>query len=121
MSDSNEITITIEDTTPPEFDFSVTPNVLWPVNHKMIKITPTCIVTDLCDPSPKVSLVGITANEPCNSADIRITPDGSIYLCAARSGNSKARIYTITYQACDSSGNCTMKTAAVTVPHDNRK
>jgi len=120
-TDSNEITVTIEDTTPPEFNLSVTPKTLWPANHKMIKITPTWTATDLCDPSPEISLVNITMNEPCNPADIRITPDGSIYFCATRSGNSKGRIYTLTYEACDASDNCTVKTATVTVPHDMRK
>jgi len=120
-TDSNEITVTIEDTTPPEFNLSVSPTILWPANNKMVKITPAWTATDLCDPSPEVSLVDITMNEPGSPADIRITPDGSIYLCATRSGSSKGRIYTITYEACDESDNCTTKTAAVTVPHDNRK
>ena len=111
----------VPDTTPPEFSLFVTPTILWPPNHKMIKITPTCTATDICDPSPQVSLVDITTNEPCNPDDIKIAPDGSISLCATRSGNSKARIYTLTYKACDSSANCTVKTATITVPHDKRK
>jgi hypothetical protein len=106
---------------PPEFNLTVSPSILWPANHKMIKITPTCTATDICDPSPQVSLVDITANESGNPADIQISEDGSIYLCATRSGNSKARTYTLTYQACDASGNCTTKTATVTVPHNMRK
>ncbi len=120
-SDSNEITITIEDTTPPEFNLSVSPTILWPANHKMIKITPTFDVNDLCDPSPKVSLVDIVVNEPNNANDIQISDDGSIYLCATRTGNSEGRIYTITYQACDSSDNCTTRSCTVIVPHDHRK
>jgi hypothetical protein len=65
--------------------------------------------------------VDITMNENSSTGDIQISGDDSIYLCAARSGNAKGRIYTITYEACDDSGNCTMQTATVTVPHDNRK
>ncbi len=120
-TDSNEITVTVEDTTPPEIELSVTPNILWPPNGKMIEITPACIASDICDPEPGISLVGITMNEPGNADDIRIDSDGSIHLCATRSGNSKGRIYTLTYQACDESGNCTTQSAAVTVPHDWRK
>ncbi len=120
-TDSNEITVTIQDTTPPEFDLSVSPTILWPANNKMVKITPTWTATDLCGQSLEVSLVDVTMNEPGNPDDIQILDDGSIYLCATRSGNSKARIYTLTYQACDSNGNCTTKTATVTVPHDMRK
>jgi hypothetical protein len=121
-SDANEITITIEDTTSPDFELSVSPATLRPVNRKMIKITPTFDASDLCDPSPQVSLVDITANEPANPADIKISDDGSIYLCATRSGNNKTgRIYTLTYEACDSSDNCTTRSATVVVPHDSRK
>ncbi len=119
-SDSNEITVTIEDTTPPQFNFSVSPNVLWPPNGKMVKITPTYDVNDICDESPEVSILGVTASEPGDANDIKITDDGSIYLCARRSGNSTGLIYTITCQACDASGNCTIKSATVTVPHDCR-
>ncbi len=119
--DSNEITVTIEDTTPPEIELSVTPNILWSPNGKMVEITPACAASDICDPEPEVSLVDITMNEPGNPDDIRIDSDGSIHLCAARSGNSKGRIYCLTYQACDNSGNCTTRSTTVTVPHDNRK
>jgi parallel beta-helix repeat protein len=112
----------VPDTTPPDFELSVSPTILWPANHKMVKIIPTCVVTDLCDPSPQVSLVDITANEPVNPNDIQILNDGSIYLCATRSGNSKTgRIYSLIYQACDSSDNCTTRSATVIVPHDMRK
>ncbi len=120
-TDSNEITIIVEDTTPPEFNLSVSPTILWPPNHKMVEITKTCVASDLCDPEPEVSLVNITTNEPCNPDDIKIAPDGSISLSATRSGNSKGRIYTITCQACDESVNCTTRSATVTIPHDNRK
>ena len=105
----------------PEFDLSVSPTILWPANHKMVKITPAWTATDLCGQPLEVSLVDITANKPCNPDDIKIAPDGSISLCATRSGNSKGRIYTLVFQACDSTGNCTTKTATVTVPHDMRK
>jgi hypothetical protein len=60
--DTNEVTITVEDTTPPEFTLAVTPEVLWPPNHKMVKITPSWQVSDNCDESPEVSLVGITVS-----------------------------------------------------------
>lgn len=85
--------------TPPDFELSISPTVLWPPNHKMVKITPTWTVTDICDESPEVLLVEITANEPVNSDDIQISDDGSIYLRAERSGNKTGRIYTLNYEA----------------------
>ncbi|MHC4498106.1 MAG: right-handed parallel beta-helix repeat-containing protein [Planctomycetota bacterium] len=123
--DSNEVTIIVEDTTPPEFTLSVTPNVLWPPNRRMVKITPSWEVSDNCDELPDVTLVSITMNEDDDakgnghrSDDIRVKPDGSIYLRAERSGKGTGRIYTITYRAVDDSGNVTQKSTAVTVPHN---
>jgi len=119
--DTNEVTIIVQDTTPPDFTLSVTPTTLWPANHKMVLITPTWTVSDICDDSPEVSLVSITMNEDDETTgDIQIDNDGSIYLKAKRSGTGSGRIYTITYQAVDDSGNAAVARATVTVPHDQR-
>jgi hypothetical protein len=111
------------DTTPPEFTLSVTPDKLWLVNHKMVEIAPSWVLSDLCDPTPKVSLVSITnseddANGDGNKNDDIQIIDGEIYLRAERSGLGNGRIYTITYQAVDNSGNLTLSSATVTVPHN---
>ncbi|MHC4570883.1 MAG: right-handed parallel beta-helix repeat-containing protein [Planctomycetota bacterium] len=126
--DANEVTITVEDTTPPEFSLTVEPSVLWPANHKMVEITPSWEVSDNCDEWPEVTLVGISSNEDNDSKGgghtkngIKIGNDGSIYLRAERSGKGTGRVYTITYQAVDDSGNVTVQEVAVTVPHDRRK
>jgi len=120
-------TVIVQDTIPPEFTLSVTPTTLWPVNHKMVLITPTRTVSDICDESPEVTLVSITMNEGDEAkgdghtaSDIQIDDDGSIYLRAERSGTRSGRIYTITYQAVDDSGNAAVARATVTVPHDQR-
>ncbi|MHC4653727.1 MAG: HYR-like domain-containing protein [Planctomycetota bacterium] len=117
--------ITVVDTTPPEFEFSVTPTMLWPPDHKMVKITPSWTVSDKCDATPQVSIVSIVANEGDDtigdghtSNDIQIGEDGSIYLRSERSGTSSDRIYTITYQAVDDCGNTTIRSATVSIPHD---
>ncbi|MHC4097871.1 MAG: aryl-sulfate sulfotransferase, partial [Planctomycetota bacterium] len=116
-----------DDTTPPEFEFSVTPTILWPVNHEMVLITPSLTVSDDIDPTPEVSLVSVVADEGDNtignghtSDDIQIGEDGSIYLRAERSGLGTDRVYTITYEAVDACGNVTVRSATVTVPHDRR-
>jgi hypothetical protein len=136
-SEPDYVVITVIDNTPPEFSLFMEPNVLWPPNHKMMKVTPTWTVTDNCDESPTISLVNITMNEGdvtntfdpiydvnvidgLTVSDIQIGSDGSIYLRAERSGNSSGRLYTITYKAVDDSGNATIKSATVTVPHDQR-
>jgi hypothetical protein len=118
-------TVIVQDTTQPQFNLSVTPTVLWPPDHQMIKITPTWTLTDNCDQSSQVILVSITSSEPdddkgdgSTTGDIQVNPDGSIYLRAERSGIGTGRIYTITCQAVDGSGNSTVHSATVIVPHD---
>jgi len=124
-SDTSEVIIIVQDTTPPDFELSVNPTILWPPDHKMYEITPSWKVSDKCDEMPDVSLVGIVANEGDDiigdghtSNDIQIGEDGSIYLRAERSGIGIDRIYTITYQAVDDYGNTTIRSAAVSIPHD---
>jgi hypothetical protein len=85
----------------------------------MVKITLSWTVSDLCDTDPTVSLVNIQASEPANG-DIRVNPNGSIYLKAWRTGNTGSRIYTVTFKAVDDSGNTAQSSAIVTVPHDQR-
>ena len=120
--DANEVTINVEDTTPPEFTLSVEPDVLWPANHKMVEITPSWEVSDNCDEWPEVTLVSITMNEDDDGKgdghtanDIQVN-DNEIWLRAERSRRGTGRVYTITYQAVDDSGNVTLASATVTVP-----
>ncbi|MHC4497999.1 MAG: GLUG motif-containing protein [Planctomycetota bacterium] len=116
--DANEVIITVEDTTPPEFSLTVTPDVLWPPNHKMVKITPSWEVSDNCDELPEVTLVDITVNgDGATEDDIQISDEG-IWLRAERSRRRTGRVYTITYQAVDDSGNVAVQNATVTVPHN---
>jgi hypothetical protein len=131
---SDEVIITVEDSTPPEISVSVSPDTLWPPNHKMVLCTPTLIVSDNCDSSPTVNLVSVSSNESDEAyaydpafdmytseghtdGDIQIVND-DIYLRAERSGEGDGRIYTITYEAADASGNPASASATVTVPHN---
>ncbi|MHC4890517.1 MAG: LamG-like jellyroll fold domain-containing protein, partial [Planctomycetota bacterium] len=123
--DTNEVTIIVQDTTPPDFALSVSPSILWPPNHKMVLITPSWTVSDECDATPEVSLVSIVANEGDDTIgdghttdDIQIGEDGAIYLRAERSGTGNDRVYTITYQAVDDCGNASVGSATVSIPHD---
>ena len=109
----------------PSFDVvSVTPNVLWPANHKYVDIEATVVVSDNFDPTPSVSLVSVTSNEPDNGPgdgntvnDIVIEDDFQFMLRAERAGSGSGRIYTITYLGTDSCGNTATATTTVTVPH----
>ena len=117
-------TVTVADTTAPALRVKVTPNVLSPPNHKYVRVVPTISVADACTAKTTTTLVSVTSNEPDNglgdgdqSNDIVINSDGSISLRAERSGKGSGRVYTLTYQATDSSGNHTTASAFVTVPH----
>ncbi|MHC4315744.1 MAG: right-handed parallel beta-helix repeat-containing protein [Planctomycetota bacterium] len=124
--DTNEVSIIIQDTAPPEFSLSVNPTTLWPPNKKMVMITPSWTVSDKCDAMPAVSLVSISINEGGTNGngqtedDVKIGDDGSIYLRAKRNRASKERIYTITYRVVDDCENTTVRSATVTVPHKRR-
>jgi predicted extracellular nuclease len=112
------------DVTAPELQVSVSPDMLWPPNHKYVEVVATVVATDNFDPNPTVTLVSVTSNEPDNGLgdgdtpdDIVIVDDFTFQLRAERAGGGEGRVYTITYLATDACGNSTMATATVTVPH----
>jgi hypothetical protein len=70
----------------------------------------------------------VTSNEPINGlgdgnteSDWDIIGDLSVNLRAERSGKGSGRIYTITVECQDGSGNKSTKAVSVTVPHDRSK
>jgi len=114
------------DTTPPTLTVTLSPATLWPPNNKLVHITATIAVTDDYDPEPEIKLESITSSETLGASDIQDaqigTDDRSFSLAAKRAGTSLAgRIYTVTYSATDGSGNKTITSATVTVPHDQGK
>jgi hypothetical protein len=122
---SDNVTITVLDTTPPEIMVSVTPDSLWPPNHKCVIVEVTVTAQDAGDPSPTIRLVSITSNEPDNTKGdgnttngITIVNDFTFNLRAERSGPGSGRTYTITYEATDISGNIAMTSITVEVPHN---
>ena len=134
-SDSCTAIVTVIDNTPPTIDVSVSPDTLWPPNHKMVLVTPTITVADNCDSEPALVLSSITVNEGeetdtydsnhdstigdgHTTDDIQVDESGNIYLRAERSGAGNGRIYTITYSATDASGNISSASAVVSVPHN---
>jgi hypothetical protein len=114
------------DAVPPVFESaSASPAVLWPPNHKMVPVTVTAAVTDAVDPSPITRIVSVTSNEAANGsgdghtdADGQITGPLTVSLRAERSGKGSGRVYTITVESRDHSGNASVKTVTVAVPHN---
>jgi probable HAF family extracellular repeat protein len=111
------------DTTPPELSVSATPNTLWPPSHKYVTVNAAVEATDDSGENPTVELVSVTSSEPDNGEndgntvnDIVVLDQDTLLLRAERNEYGRGRIYTITYQASDSSGNATTESATVTVP-----
>jgi concanavalin A-like lectin/glucanase superfamily protein/PKD domain-containing protein len=122
---SDEVVITVADTTTPSLAVTLNPNVLWPPNHKYVKTTPSFAIADACREMTTVNLLSVSSNEPDNGLgdgdtgnDIVVNDDGTLSLRAERSGKGSGRVYTITYQATDGAGNSTTASAFVTVPHN---
>jgi hypothetical protein len=127
-TDTDEVTVTVVDTTPPVVTLRMSPDRLWPPNHRMQTVQAVLDIQD-CDTDLTVELVSVTSNEPDNglgdgdtSGDISGaslgTDDRSVQVRAERAGPGSGRVYTFVYRVTDGSGNSTDATAAVTVPHD---
>jgi HYR domain len=118
--------VQVIDTTPPMISSaSASPNVLWPPNHKMVPVTVAVSASDICSPTVTCKITSVTSNEPVNAPgsgnttpDWQITGDRSVNLRAERSGGGNGRIYRLTVQCTDASGNHATKTVIVSVPHD---
>jgi hypothetical protein len=113
------------DATPPTVTGTVSPNVLWPPNHKYVTVKSTVTVEDNADAAPTLTLVSVTSDEPDDATgdghtinDVVIVDDYTFKLRAERSGNGDGRIYLVTYQATDACGNSTLSSTPVYVPHD---
>lgn len=123
--------VKVVDTTPPTItSVLASPNVLWPPNHKMVSVRVGVSVTDICDPniSSECKIIAVSSNEPVNgTGDGATAPDWQIIgnltvnLRAERSGTGNGRVYTLTVQCTDASGNSSTKPVTVTVPHDRGK
>jgi uncharacterized repeat protein (TIGR03803 family) len=109
-------TVTVVDTSPPTInDVAVTPNVLWPPNHKMVGVTVNYAAADDCGAASNV--LSVTSNEVPNGSgpDWVIEDDHHVQLRAERSGAGTGRVYTITVISTDNAGNSSSKTVSVTV------
>ena len=116
--------VRVVDTTAPKIA-SVAPSqaLLWPPNHQMVPLSVRVSVADVADAAPICTVAGITSNEPVNgTGDGDTGPDWEIgggltfALRAERAGSGNGRLYTITVQCSDASGNSTSGTTTVGVP-----
>ncbi len=119
-------TLTITDGTAPVIrGLTATPSVLWPVNHKLVSVVIAADVVDDVDPSPTTRILAVSSNQPANgpgdghtASDWVVTGPLTLNLRAERAGNAGDRVYTITVESRDQSGNASTGTVTVTVPHN---
>ena len=115
------------DTTPPTITItSVTPDILWPPNGKLVPVTIAGIITDAGSGVHTSTAAYVVIDEygliqP--SGSVTVNADGSYafttQLQASRKGSDKdGRQYTITVSAQDEAGNMGSATTQVIVPHN---
>jgi hypothetical protein len=112
---SDTVVVTVTDTTPPVIQsLTATPSVLKPVNHQMVTVTIGVSAADGCGGPVHCRIISVTGNEPIGG-DWIITGNLTVRLRAERSKHT-SRIYTLTVECTDVSGNRSTRTVTVTVP-----
>ncbi len=130
FAETARVVTRVLDIVPPALTLSLSRDALWPPNHKLVDVAAAITVTDNCDPNPAARLVSITSSEPDNGLgdgdtanDIQGAAFGAddrqFRLRAERAGGGTGRIYAVTYEAADASGNKTTQQATVRVPKSN--
>ena len=126
-TDTDSITVEIEDTTPPVLEVTLDPAEIWPPNHKMVGVHASVMVADCSE--VQVELVSVSSDEPDNGvgdgnhepdimgADVG-TEDYHFQVRAERAGPGSGRVYTVVYRATDGGGLESTATVYVRVPHD---
>jgi hypothetical protein len=122
-------TVVIEDVTPPIVaSLGMTPDVIWPPNHRMVPAHVSVSASDNCDPEPQCQIVSAGSSEPesgvgtgSTASDWELTGTFDISLRAERSGKGNGRIYTVTVECADDAGNSSDGLVTALVPHDKRK
>ena len=94
----------------------------------MVPVTISVDVSDICDANPTCKIVAVVSDEAVEgkgdgntSPDWEITGDLRVDLRAERSGQGDGRVYTITIECIDASGNPSITDFTVTVPHNQGK
>jgi hypothetical protein len=120
-----EVTV-VDDMAPTITSVVADPPRLWPPNHMLEPVNVTIGSSDNCS-GTTCKIIGVTSNEPTNGlgdgntpSDWQITGDGTVSLRAERSGTGSDRVYEITVECTDASGNKTQSQVSVVVPHAQR-
>jgi hypothetical protein len=110
----------VDQTAPVIHSATVNPNVLSPPNHQMVPVTVSVSATDNCDGAPISKIISIACNESVQPGETVITGPLTASLAATRNGGTGGRVYTLTIQCTDNSGNSSQTTVTVTVPQGKK-
>lgn len=120
--------VKVVDTTPPQIlQAGISPELIWPPDHKMIVATVSVVAYDAADTTPVVKIISVTSNQPVNGTgdgdmapDWNITGPLTVELRAERAGNVD-RVYKVTFEVTDDSGNASLRTLEVRVAQMSRR
>jgi hypothetical protein len=122
----DQMQITVRDTLPPNLQVKVTPTVLSPPDHRLVRIDATVSATDACDvAAPKIQLASITSSDPDSGTGAGDVPGdvvaglggaGAVFYLRAERSTVFGRTYRIKYTATDTSANQAAATVTVSVP-----
>ena len=112
------------DTTPPSIEEAyATPPLLWPPDRRLHPVTLTVTAADACS-AAACRVIAVESSEGPGTGrlagDWIVTGDLTLLLRSVRDGRGDGRVYTITVQCTDESGNASEQAVNVTVPHDAR-
>jgi hypothetical protein len=111
------VTLRVLDSVPPSIQSATAnPNVLSPPNHQMVPVVLTVAASDDCDPAPVSKIISVTCNEVSAPGDVQVTGNLTLNLAASRTPGGSGRVYSITVECRDISGNASTRCATVTVP-----
>ena len=123
-SEPDTVTIVAADVTPPVLTVTGLPSVLWPPDHRLVRIQPTVTAVDDFDPDPIIALT-ITSSESSDGSgdgntevDFAVVSFDDFLLRDERSGHGSGRRYHLVWTAIDASGNSSSFSADIFVPHD---
>ncbi|MDH5299895.1 MAG: HYR domain-containing protein [Gammaproteobacteria bacterium] len=118
--------ITVVDTTAPSFALNVLRDRLWSPNHKLVLAAKVQNIRDLVDGKPKVDIqISSSGNQPGRGHDRdrdwlveERNGEWLIYLRAEKDHKGKDRLYNISVNVSDFSGNMNSQSAQVSVDKD---
>jgi hypothetical protein len=115
----------VYDIEPPVIEnLTVSPETIWPPNHKMVPVTIDYTLTDNCDGAIS-SQIWVWTNESDDGSgdgktvsDYEVLDEHNVLLRAERSGTGTGREYYITVYVWDEAWNSNLQQVVVTVSHD---